>query len=536
MRDQLMAEANDFLMGKDPLNLLYYLQNNSNRFYEIGLEILNRRETIDILSGKLNNYSGKQIENNFPNLSNSLKQLLLSKDLLTEKEVVDLISKDIISAFNNNITIPIGEKGVVKSQVNIVTTMLSGENNKIAAAAAKRISSSIKGKLTSEKGNIRKIVKEELRKKTKSTGKEKQQFIDYFSKEFKKIAQQKVDFVAKNNDIEQYLETVKKQVMTLPNNIFTGEYSSMTGAAGEEFFRIITTSDTSFQLQIDIVGDKSENKIMQDEKLRNMISSKMKTYHAADKQSQTDMLITNKSGKTVRVQSKNLQEAYQSLISDTTKTFPGFATLQNTRKYSDLINALTNSPITTLNDDDIQDLSYLLANEFWFRTHGSYKYNSRTDAKGVSSDGTLGYVASMVNKILSKEVANFIGINIDDNINIATKASASNIFFLISNRFLLPTYKIIDGIIKQLKDLEGEVARLNVSIISSGMSLGSAKSFYKQKQEITGGLRGDGDYSDSGLLSVGTSKGQEIINQLQINKIGVKIDMESLLTSSYAFY
>jgi hypothetical protein len=57
----------------------------------------------------------------------------------------------------------------------------------------------------------------------------------------------------------------------------------------------------------------------------------------------------------------------------------------------------------------------------------------------------------MVSQLLSQEITNFMGITIDNSINITKAASSFNSFYLISNKILFPIYLVLDDLINQLK-------------------------------------------------------------------------------------
>jgi hypothetical protein len=72
-------------------------------------------------------------------------------------------------------------------------------------------------------------------------------------------------------------------------------------------------------------------------------------------------------------------------------------------------------------------------------------------ARGVMSSGsTMGHITTMVNQLLAKEITNFMGINIEEVIQ-PHAASSANAFYLIANRVLLPSYLIIEDLIKELQ-------------------------------------------------------------------------------------
>lgn len=518
----LKDEADAFLDGESCSKVFQQLNKNQYELAKIGLEILNDPQTIKIVSGQTSAYTGKDLIKAFPNLSESFTKVVKDQTAIGINEAIDLVAKDII----DSLTAASG-KGSVNQQFDIITKKLSLSSK----AAEKRVAELVKGKLSSEKGKIRQVIETELKKKTRRTNLEKKQFVAYFKKRFLFLTSSKLQFV-QQEEIDEYLTEVERKILNLDDSIFTGEKSSMIGKLGEDFFKIVTLSGNSFNCQIDLTSLLKEEEIIQ--QFPNKIAGILKTHHSMDKESQTDMLITNKkNNKTVRVQAKNLQSAYQSLITE--RPFPGFAQLQNTEKYIGLINALQSSESMHLTEEDLGQLSYLLANELWFRTHESIDFGDKT--RGISSTGsTINYISQIVEQLLTKELVNFMGINIDESIDVtASAASRSNAFYLIANKALVPSYLIIQDIIKNLKREQANYAKISVSIELQNHHLGTANAFYRKKKEAVDKLDAKLNYSDPQLVKVGQEMGEKIIQNLNIRKIGLKFNMKEIMNSSWVF-
>ena len=520
VRDFLKAEADAFLGGMSYQNFFSELDSNSSKMAQIGIEILNRQHTIDILSGKLQGYSQSDLTTAFPQLEpvfnkTAQEEITYSLPQATEIVVEQLMSK-----------MPKRGAGAAQAQMAVLADFFGTKKTEIE----KDLAINVRGILKSKDGKIKNVVKQAIRNKTKTMGNERATFIAYFRKEFLTLAKQKLNFVTQS-EIEDYLKDVESRVYALDNSVFTGEQSSTTGKLGEDFFKAVTMGGNALALQIDLTGMMSEQDMQARSDIRAILTSILTTHHSASKESQTDMLITsNKTGKTVRVQSKNLQAAYHSLVS--VRPFPGFAQIQGATKYLTLIEHLQDSQTIHLNETELGELSYLLANELWFRTHQSMDIGR---ARGVSSSGsTMGNVVTMVNQLLSKEITNFMGINIEEVIH-PQAASSANAFYLIANRVLLPSYLIIEDLIQELQQMQGEFSRLSVSIELTG-SYGSADEFYKAKLNAVGSFDSAGDYTDSALVQVGQLKGAEIISNLGIRKIGLKFNMQKLMNSSYVAF
>ena len=113
----------------------------------------------------------------------------------------------------------------------------------------------------------------------------------------------------------------------------------------------------------------------------------------------------------------------------------------------------------------------------------------------------------------------------------------SNLFFFLGNSVYLPTYKIIDEIIKQIEfEMEG-LASLKISIGNpSSYYDNTAEGFYWAKTFITGGLDSSKNYTDEGLLSVGRAQGKAILESAPVKSVNISFDMKKLTQSAYNFY
>lgn len=524
VRDILKGEADAFLGGLDWHTIMNQLGQNEYKLREIAINILNSPRAIQILSGSQINYNRDNLTKAFPQLEHQIENYIDKNAMLTTREAIDLISKIILES------IPSGQ-GNLEAWKNAFINRLTNSKGTIE----KKITEQIKGKLTSEKGKVRSLVEQTLKSRSRSITKEKTAFIKYFEAEFRLQASKYLEVVS-SNEIEEYLSAVIQNFRNLGSSTFTREISSMTGKLGEDFLEIVMNGNNRIDLTFKTVGMMSEDKMQKDDQINQLLNGAIKTHHKTSADSQTDLLITNnRTGKTIRAQSKNLQAAYQSVININQNSFPGMAKLQSEASYVNLISQLESTGTLHLSQEDLGNLSYLLANEIWFRANPSYGGSGK--ARGISdSSSILGQTVQMVNQLLTSEITNFIGITIDEAITINSAASSFNSFYLISNKILFPIYLVIDDLIKQLNRVQAEFVRLQVTLNTS-KSPGGAASFYKAKIAAVApdALRADGNYSDGNLVAVGTSKGGEIISNLSIRNIGLKFDIQSLLQTSWAF-
>lgn len=521
IKEVLKTEADAFLDGKTPEEVMKEIRENGAIFQQIGIEVLNSPEILNVLRKTEIKYQNKTLNKIF----GEKLPITIANGLVSEKQLIDEISTYIMTEMN------FGTK-TRSQQIDFLGELFSGLEKGLPPQVLK----TYKRALTSKDGKIKKIIKTLLRsgaKKGIGPSLNKSVFYKTFEDKFRQILRSK-DIVVDLTQLDDYLNNVK---LGFKNIKWTDDYNQRLGTLGEDAFAVVINSETnsSMNITIEVVGNLNEEEIYNN--FKGKVQGKMINYRSEDRFSQTDLLMTNKSGKTVRVQSKNLQKAYQAFVEG--KNIPGFASLDGDKKYLDLIAQLQVSPMSSLSKSDLNNLSYLLANEVWFRSHKSIGGSGRSKYKahGISKSGTMSNVAGMVTDIFSKEIKNFLGYAIDESMVVKKPAINANSFFLISNKILLPTYTIIEDLIQQLNKEQTKISRFKVSIKMPGdIGLPKSTTFYKNKADSVGGtLIKNGGYEDANLLREGQNVGQKIIDNLSFNNIGISFDINTLLSSSYVF-
>ena len=340
----------------------------------------------------------------------------------------------------------------------------------------------------------------------------------------------------------------------------------LSGVMGEQFFvgTIKSLTNSGISEKIDIIGDISETDAR--DKFENALSlvDKVKTsqnggndsWKDLSKQSYSDFTLVNpKNGMSARVQSKY----YQGVIEKFEKG------KQNINQHINLFEAAAGESITkfierlqtegqVFADVNPDAIAYVLANSLWFANAGSI------NRKGEVTD------VDMDNRAIFQEIGggigNFLGIVVDK--ELTPILEFSNMFFLINNEVLLPTWIIIEQLIEVIRQNQfgskmatfsvnkGETININKitkdfeeSIGHSGRYLAGgdkAKVFKEAKRKSfknSGGVfYDDGGYIDPGLLSVGTSMGKEIIKNtnIQMRNINLNIDYERAIKSAYNLF
>ena len=91
----------------------------------------------------------------------------------------------------------------------------------------------------------------------------------------------------------------------------------------------------------------------------------------------------------------------------------------------------------------------------------------------------------VINRIMTKEIGYFLGVAYD-NANpeqaVEIVAGGSNIFFVLDNKLLYPTYLLVDTVIRQLMGISAIMAKMHVSFAPISSSLASGMEAEKEKE------------------------------------------------------
>lgn len=514
IRNNLKNATDNFLQGKTIKDLETNLLNNDFTYRGIAMEILRQPQLLKLLTPT-------EVTKTRQDLVGILKKDILNTVFKeTDELTVKQITEKLVEIFKNKKF----TENTLKEQINAIESLFASK------AIKKSVSDSFKRKLKVEGKTIQKKIQELFLGKGVARINGNIAFT-YFEKEFLRRVNREKIFYSQDFSPEDYLEKVKPLFLDFCSQL-SHDTSNIRGSMGEELLSIVQNSDYNFDITFEAVGKRDEEDII---KAYKGDLNKMVTHHDDKKMSQTDLIITM-NGKVARAQAKNLMAAYQAIINQE-KIFPAIAKVQDEVKYKTLINNLQNTT-HFLDEQDIKDLEYLLANELWFRLKGNYG-GSKASLK-QKHGGVIG-VADTINRLLSKEISNFIGITITDNLEVDTKAS--NLFYIVSNRVLIPVYKILDGVIESLDKAANSLIKLQVTLKTSGISYvyTNPESFYKAKfPGLFGVANGDipiknGGYKTGTFVDKGIEQGQKIIENLFISRVNIRMDLEKILTSSYNF-
>lgn len=457
---------------------------------------------------------------------------------LAEKIVEELDIKELAEAISKELF----DKGFGKQSRAIQIEQLKQIFNIDPKVLDRILNDFLKGKLRSSSGKIQKIVKEILAQKKKEDSGENgsivyENFIRYFERAVKDRARQSGLYSTNIDIVTQYLERVKPKL----KNIIKQQYSitDASRALGEEIHASVNENSGLVEIA---VGDKTEREIRADNNLIPSLETAT-TWNDPNKMSYTDLILINSNGMRVRAQSKNYVEAYGTFLrtkQDGTKQDVYQSTHLFSRKMlfkEFFMKLMTESGgrINIAGEIDLDTLSYIVANEIWFDMHGSIDKGSSVGWRTGKVHTRLFDSDSWLSRALSGAFVNFLGIVVSESGEVIP--SISNVFFLIDNEALVPTYELIDNVIKYYENGMAQMVNIDVSPSRTGVGFDytSPSRFLQAKADATpDGLR-QATYTDEGLVTVGRLQGQHIMNTLQIKSVNLGISLKQLLTSGWQF-
>lgn len=335
-------------------------------------------------------------------------------------------------------------------------------------------------------------------------------FMAWFSGRFKAIAGEEVPFFNTDQTPIDYLKAFEAQLRDkFKKGNVAGNAMNIVGALGDEFYVSAYEADQGVTIKIKSVGTVKERKVEKDFKNEFKGLGTLKTHHSQDKQSQTDVLISN-GDKTVRVQAKNSSLENQTYSNDNLINLN--AHLERNKKLKDLLLAL--------NIPDAEQIMYTVVNALWFGTHSSVSGERSTGNLAIEEGGADANILTNLTKQLSilysTKAENFIGITLEDAAKREEqilKSGASNVFFLKNGR-LIPTYTLIDEVIKDLNEyLEKEVEKLHGLHFSIQ---GAKKTAWKYNKAVDYWLaKAENNFAN--VVAIGLAQGQVATSSLVIN-------------------
>ena len=347
-----------------------------------------------------------------------------------------------------------------------------------------------------------------------------------------------------DNEIRQLFNQVITDDMLLETIM-----SSLLGDLGEEGISTVL-NDTDLVISTRI-GDMSEIEIKgkYEGKIKQLV-----IHTSENKQSRSDLLWTTPDkSMTVRVQSKNsLLKGVRAQFLQTQDKAEDYPIIHNILMAGsadttarDLLNQLVspNGDVGSLfTEEQGKVVAYILANMAWFNRYSDYSTDSRVKKTGNYKESGFEGPRQLMMNLLSFTITDLLGIsrlfNVKDMDNLEENFTSSNIFVLVGNRQVVPTYLIIDDIIDNIKDLYDDIQTAAINLIWEERKMQpiykSAAGFHQAKIDRSGALVGR-DYTDANLLSVGQEQGESIMVSLPVH-INLNLNMRSLFNkTSYDF-
>ena len=485
---------------------------------------------------------------------------VMGKTLKEEVPIIDIAKKAIDELERKGF---FEKKTTVDAQKETLTdyfTKKFGRSDRLI----KEIQNGFKRQLSSKQGVILKIVKEQIKKQVPPD-----QLIE---SEYKKSKDQKTEervnaiyqvfekqFIKEFPEDEEAAETWCRAHIQEP---FIKTYMESVGSAQTvgnyseillKNLSISVSSEGKNGILIETVGTLSEKQLRESNMMgapTDSLLQNLTSLGATDKkQGYTDFVLTNpKTGQKARAQSKNSIAAFMN--ADEGEILPLQAKLYHGVQggVANFLSMLEGSGklenFTTINTNELNVVAYLIGNALWFSTHQSLGSNNRKRKEAVrtttregDSQG-LNYIFESINRLLGLQVKNFLGVIIEKvGESYQVVPDLSNLFFFLGNSVYLPTYKIIDEIIKQIQFETEELASLKITIGNPSRYYdNTAEGFYWAKRFITGGLDSSKNYSDEGLLAVGRAQGKAILESAPMKSINMNFDMKKLTQTAYNFY
>lgn len=507
-------------------------------------------------------------------------QNVKSKDLIKQLNGKGALADQIVNYLMNNMNASIGElttfiantlaEGRTTLEVSEagthivelgrlfdVQTINTTFRETVEAKVTDKIFKSGKDLITKQGGAYRNMIKDLIRtsnySSTQSKGSAIHQFCIKLGKKMHDMALNEVPFEWSGDanildkQIDEFVEKLKEQLKEKLDSKKMLDISNVRGAIGEEVRESISRAGNSVIISLQ-VGNLSEEQMasQMEGALKELGAvnnlSKMNSFHASDKMSQTDLILVNNRTKAIaRAQSKNHFISYFTNNKTDTDLIENFRwRVENAVNLVDFINRLSNANTgfgMSLNEIDISNVTEAIANNIWQQKIGSYWSEGGTIVGGEKSGNDFKReLEGSLEKLMAGQIVNLLGVTLQQsNENISIDAGGSNIFYLLNGR-LKRTSELVDEAITQINDnnlkyLSADRNRL-VNITLSGMNLAGIETKNFLVNKLQGGSYNNGEFKAD--QSVGESMGENILNNLKVT-VSLGTSIEKLKTSSMVF-
>lgn len=481
VKKDLEEEADKFLDGGGIEALNYCVDNEYNLYSQIAVKILQESDAITaLLQGNVSEkMHQKDVEKLVKFIPEELKpqiEKILNIENISET-TVKLIAEQIAAAISDSDGVIVTHKSSKFSIPGINThDFIKGliADNKnffddLDINATLKIEQDYTGKRPGDITNLKKGGKknevvtaiENIIKKRglyQSANNQEKQFKDsiasfmhWFEGRFNAEIKNAPQLVAyeKKDSPKQYLEDFESKLRDIfKKGKVPGNTMNIVGALGDEFYVTAYQVDPlTAEIKIVSVSTTKEKNVVKEYGDAFKGLKTLHTHHDSSKQSQTDILIQNKKGKTVRVQAKNASLANQEFENKGLINLN--AHLERSKQLAELL--------YSLNFPNVEETMYTVVNALWFGSHDSISGIRDIGKLNIEDGGGDSQILSQLTQDLSRyislEAENFLGITLQEASTTEQTiiAGASNIFYLKNGR-LIPTYALVDEVIKDLKN------------------------------------------------------------------------------------
>ena len=519
VRDQLKATAQTFLGGDTPEEAWRKIQQNDSALSKIGKQVVaDPRAKQALLETGLTKNEATSLIKDETQLANHLTNELT--EMIDMKALAEEISEFLF------------EKGFGKKKKVEQIEELRSLFNIPQAELDKVLDRYLKGKLRSSKGKIQKIVKEILAEQSKSKAQQGSDYVyNNFMAYFKRAVREKAKaggiYSINDSIVERYLKKVEDQLKGVIKSHYVSTEASR--ALGEEI--IASVNDNKMLIMV-AGGEKTENDFRK-ELLPSLETAT--TWTDPTRMSYSDMVLINKDGMRVRAQSKNYVGAYEKFLHTDKNVYQNTYLFSKQMLFTEFFDKLQKSG-NIAGSIDLDYLSYIVANEIWFDAHGSIDRGSNKGFREGNPHTRLFGSDSWLSRAMSGAFINFLGVVVSEG---TVVTDVSNVFFLIDNKALVPTYELINNVLKYWENGLKQITNIHVVANTKGVSYNpsSPEAFLAAKAkavESEGGL-GAAVYENAGLVGVGKAQGASIMSTLMVKSVNLGIDLKELLSSAWVF-
>lgn len=519
IRDKLETLTESFLGGKTIQELINDIDEPYKQYNEISKKILSDMSFYTAIQHQVAiRYSAADLMEIYNEVGLRTVNSVVD-DSITLSEATDAVANALIEKIKNQ---PAAAQKEVLKQVFTKANMKEGLDAAIDVFKNRL-------KTAGKDSHLRKIVKQvlgtNLKGKQQLENNTREIIIKTFEEYFSAKVKEANIVISQNNHYSNYLKEIRKVLVREIDKEFKtgGQFANIFGVGGEGISAAVLEVGNN-SLQFTVIGSDTSDQLVE----KGFLAHNPNLYNlrSSDKQFYADMRLTNiHNGKTALVQSKNYQGLLNTYLTGDKDIMQQMRLLKE-ESYVDLMKRIEG---TSMGHFDIDELSYIIANEAWFSKYGSI------------NGSTVSLHQNILDAFFTDIMLNYLGLMIDKDLNIIP--DISTLFYYIDNKAFVPTYKVIEGLIQRLTDWESEKkielsTHLNNSSISPKYT--SAKEFYEEKRRSLKGKSllspNDPDaYTDPALLKIGTEQGAQILETLKIHSINLDVDIKELLTSSYLF-